>query len=64
MKIEIDIIDLVIGLWVLILGVPATLLMLKVAKYFYETPFKEWWFSILWVMIIPITTIVVFTKRK
>lgn len=58
--------ETIIGFWLFMLIVPSTVLLVKLTRYLLDNPFKEWHIMLLWVFIIPISTItiLIFKDKK
>ena len=51
-------------IYVGILTLPIIILVFKLCVYMWETEFQDWWVTILWVLMLPITFILVMALSR
>ena len=50
-------------IWFVLMFVPLGVLMYKLTLYLIEKPFREWYTILLWIFVIPTSTVVVFILK-
>ena len=50
--------------FVLALCVPLGIVLWKLCVFIWDKDFQEWWVTLIWLLAIPITSIIIFTLRR
>lgn len=45
--------------FVMILIIPLMIVLVKLCFYLWDKPFQEWWTALIWVLVLPITLIII-----